>query len=800
MRPLKHYSADSIDTAVSILGEYREKAKVVAGGTDLLGTLKDRIHFKYPETLVNLKTIPDLAYIREDTEGIKIGALTGIRQIERNQIVKEKYGLLAEAAHAVASPQLRNMGTIGGNICQEPRCWYYRNPDNTFNCTRKGGKFCNALTGENRYHSIFGAGRVIDPPCVSNCPGSVNIPSYLSRIREGDLSGAAAILLEANPIPAITGRVCPHFCEEECNRGEFDEAVSIRSIERYVGDYVLDHLNEIMRAPETDTGKHIAVIGSGPAGLSTAFYLRRLGHGVVVFDRMKELGGMLVYGIPAYRLPKEIVRSQIRALENTGIEFRPGVDVGKDITMDALDSDFDSIFLATGAWSQPSIDIEGEKFAQSGLEFLTNVHLGVNEVTEKKVVVIGGGNVALDAAIAALRLGAKEVTVACLESREEMPALEWEIQQGLEEGIGLMPSWGPSKIIASNTKVTGIELVRCTAVFNKEGHFSPRFDHAVKESIEADQILLATGLKPDLAFLDSAPSVRTGRGLIVVDHNTQATDMPGVFAGGDATRGPGTVIEAISAGRRAAKTIAEYLDGKGAGNKEEDGSNVDSLLIFNTNGLKKTNRTEIPQRPLSERNVSEEDYLGLEKTEMEKEANRCFNCGCVAVSPSDIAPALIALNAKIKTTKRIVEAEKFFAIRPLKSTILDLQELVTEIQIPSPRQGSNSTYSKFRIRQSIDFPIVSVASVFATAFGKIEDARIVLGATAPVPLRAKETEDFLKGKEISEDLAEEASAIAVKTAIPLCKNAYKIQIAKALVKRAILDAASEIEDSGVRHL
>jgi CO/xanthine dehydrogenase FAD-binding subunit len=277
--------------------------------------------------------------------------------------------------------------------------------------------------------------------------------------------------------------------------------------------------------------------------------------------------------------------------------------------------------------------------------------------------------------------------------------------------------------------------------------------------------------------------------LIVVDHNTQATDMTGVFAGGDATKGTGTVIEAVSAGRRAANTIAEYLKGQDAGEQKDDGGNVDSLLIFNTDCLNRTNRAEISERPLSERNVSEEDYLGLEETEMEKEANRCFNCGCVAVSPSDIAPALIALNAKIKTTKRIVEAEKFFAIGPLKSTILDLQELVTEIQIPSPNQDSNATYSKFRMRQSIDFPIVSVASVIATDCGKIDDARIVLGAMAPVPLRARETEDFLRGKEISEDLAEEASAIAVKAAVPLHKNAYKIQIARALVKRAILDAA-----------
>ena len=186
----------------------------------------------------------------------------------------------------------------------------------------------------------------------------MDIPSYLSKIREGNLPEAAKILLNTNPIPSITGRVCPHFCEQECNRGEFDESVSIRDIERFMGDYILENANEIIKPPETDTGKSVAIVGSGPAGLSAAYYLRMSGHRVTVFDRMEEPGGMLAYGIPAYRLPKDIVRRVVKTIENTGVEFKLKVDVGKDVTVDDLKKDFDSVFIASGAW-KPGIHRAG---------------------------------------------------------------------------------------------------------------------------------------------------------------------------------------------------------------------------------------------------------------------------------------------------------------------------------------------------------------------------------------------------------------------------------------------------------
>ncbi len=396
MRTFEHTNAESLDTAVSALVGYQGQAAVIAGGTDLLGTLKDEIHGTYPEALVNIKTIEGLSYIREDDRGLKIGALATLHEIETNPIIKDRYSVLAEAARAVASPQIRRMGTVGGNICQEPRCWYYRYPDNFFYCTRKDGKYCNALTGENRFHSIFGAARVETPPCASACPANVDIPSYLSEIRKGRTAKAARLLLETNPIPAITGRACPHFCEEACNRGDFDEAVSVRSVERFLGDYILDNARRFIKPPTAETGRKVAIVGSGPAGLSAAHYLRKSGHAVTVLDRMPEPGGMLTYAIPPYRLPKEVVRRVARALEKAGVEFRVNVEVGRDVTLDALRKDFDAVFLASGAWKQPVIGVEGEELTKPGLEFLTEVSGGSRAIPGQKVLVIGGGNVAVD--------------------------------------------------------------------------------------------------------------------------------------------------------------------------------------------------------------------------------------------------------------------------------------------------------------------------------------------------------------------------------------------------------------------
>jgi len=785
--PFKHINAQSLDEAVSTLADQTQKSMVSAGGTDLLGVLEYHIHPEYPDQVINIKTIPGLDYIREDQAGLKIGALTRIHDIEKSNLIKGRYPALADAARAVASPQVRNMGTLGGNICQETRCWYYRNPDNRFHCIRKGGKACNALTGENRYHSIFGAAGVDRPPCRDNCPAHIDIPAYLNKIREGALDEAAKILLEANPMPAITGRVCPHFCEQGCNRGDaYDEPVSVRDIEQFMGDYILEHGDTFITPPTTESGKRVGIVGSGPAGLSAAYYLRRSGHKVVVLEREKETGGMLAHAIPAYRLPKDMVHRVIKFIERTGVEFRPGVDVGQVETLDELRDDFDALFLATGAWAQPSIGLKGEHLTKPGLAVLTRSPDYIADIADKKVLVVGGGNVAVDVGVTAKRLGARRVTMVCLEGREEMPALDWEIEQALEEDVGLMPSWGPSMVMEKDGKVTGLELIRCTGIFDKEGRFSPTFDPASKKCIEADTVILAVGQRTDLTHLCSNPSLKSKRGLITIHKENQETTLPGVFAGGDVTSGPATVIEAIAAGRRAAGSIDRYLGHVGPHGDGAPRKGRETLLAFSPSCLEHTHRVSVQKRPVSERNLETEDISGLGPKQIRTEADRCFNCGCVAVNPSDTAPVLIALGAEIRTTKRVLAAEDFFAAGLMNSTVLDPDELVTEIKIPTSTPETRQVFQKFRLRKAIDFPILCVASTLYLEAGRIKGAKMVLGAAAPVPIRLKNVESFLEGKEINAKTAEKAAALAVEDALPLSENAYKVQIARALVKRAIL--------------
>lgn len=790
MKPFEHYDAKTIEEAVELLKKYEGKARVIAGGTDLLPALKDDISPDYPEVIVNIKTVPNLDNIEEDEAGLRIGVLAKLIDIAESPTVKEKYKLLALAAEAVATPQIRRMGTVGGNLCQDLRCWYYRYPQHVGGrvlCYLKGGMKCYALTGENQYHSIFGGYREADLPplCSSACPGNVDIPSYLDNIREGNLHEAAKTLLDANPIPAITGRVCPHHCEQQCNRNEFDETVSIRDIERFVGDYIFENANEFIKKPKEDTGKKAAIIGSGPAGLSAAYYLRKCGHAVTVFDRMEEPGGMLTYGIPAFRLPKNIVSRVIKILENMGIQFRLKTEVGKDVTLSDLKRNFDCIFIATGAWSQPSIQLEGKELTKPALEFLIDVHRGAREVG-KKVLVIGGGNVAVTVGLTALRLGAKEVTLACLESRDEMPAFKWEIEQALEEGVKLMTSWGPHKVLETKGKVTGMELIRCTSVFDSEGRFAPKFDPSVKTRVEADQIILAVGQTTDLSFIDPELPLKLQRGLIVAEPENQKTSVLGIFAGGDVTTGAADVIKAVAAGRRAALAMNHYLTGMAAKTEAMD-KKPTPLLKFNSEYLKKTRRITAQRIPISKRGLNIEDTPGLSLSEVETEANRCFNCGCLAVNSSDIAVALVALDAKVKiagsTGSRIVPIEDFF-ISPRKTLAAD--EIVTEIHVPKPPETAKQTFLKFRIRSAIDFPIVSVASLINMQGDVCKDAKIVLGAVAPIPLRAKMAEQTIKGKILNAATVEAASETAVAEAIPLNMNTYKLEITKTLVKRALL--------------
>lgn len=779
MKQFEHYNIRSLKKAASLLTEYDGKARVNAGGTDILGAMKDKSLPEYPKALINIKTIKGLDYIKKDKKGLTIGALATLADIAESPSVTEEFKLLADAVHSVASPQIRNVATIGGNLAQDVRCWYYRYPaqiGGPIVCLRKGGKVCNALAGDNRYHSIFGAAPMGNYPCSSHCPTHINIPSYMEKVRNNDLAGAAHILIYSNPMPAVTGRVCPIFCEPQCNRNAFDEPVAIRCVERAVGDYILEHGKDFFLPPKTESGKKIAIIGSGPAGLSAAFYLRQSGHKVIIYERYPDAGGMLRYSIPAYRLPKEVVTKQIQCLKTMGIKFETEVDIGKDILIDQLTEGCDAVFLATGAWKEKLMGIEGEGLTISGLKLLNKINAGNRDVPGKKVAVIGGGNVALDVARTLLRLGSEPVVI-YRRTRNEMPALKDEVEKAIEEGISFEFLTLPTVVSKSSGRINLTCRLMQLGTPDASGRPRPLPIENSDFTVTFDAVIKAIGEEPDTSFLPA--------GVCYDELKTTSPVRLGerLFAGGDFITGPSTVVRAMAAGKEAAHLIDTSF-GIIRSSSHEDGKTanfVDSSFL------------EIPRAkdimlPSSRRagNMDLEDTSDLSPKIIETEAKRCFNCGCLAVAPSDIASALIALDARIVTTKKSVAAEDFFKATATNSIILETDELIKEIRIPKPQAGTMQRYEKFTLREPVDFAIVSVASVLTIKNDHCHNARIVLGAVAPEPIRARAAEEFLKGKRIDEETAIEAARLALEGSKPLSGNIYKITIAKTLVKRAIL--------------
>ena len=784
MKYFEHESAATFDEAVSLLKESpKGKTVVMAGGSDLIGVLKEQILEDYPEKVVDLKTVRGGEYIKQDGDTIEIGALTKLCDIVKSDLLNEKAPVLSQAARSVATPLIRNVATMGGNICQDVRCWFYRYPHGIggrMDCMRKGGKECYAVMGDNRYHSIFGGMKVHTTPCSVQCPANTDIPAYMERLREGDVEGAAHILMEANPIPMITSRVCAHTCQEQCNRCGSDESVSIHGVERYVGDYILEHPDTFYRAPETETGHKVALVGAGPAGLSAAYYLRKAGHDVTVVDKMEEPGGMLTYAIPNYRLPKSYVKQVAAAYEKMGIRFRLGCCLGEDIQAEDLEKEYDNVFYATGAWKRPVLGFDGEEFTEFGLQFLMEVNQWMNKKDRRHVLVVGGGNVAMDVAITARRLGAESVTLACLESEPEMPASREEIARAREEGIEIMPSYGVSKAIYEGSQVTGMELMRCTSVKDENGRFNPRYDREETLRVSADSILMAAGQKVDLSFLGDKYGLALERGLIQVDKDTQATSKSGIYAGGDATTGPATVIQGVRSGRNAAEAINRGYAVMPERRRE------DKFIHFDTAGVKEEHAVKDKELSAAERALDKEDSFTLTGEEAAREAGRCMNCGCYSVNASDISPVLILLDARIVTTKKTVRAADFFTTRLKAADMLDTDELVTAVRFRVP-EGYTTAYDKFRVREAVDFAIVSLAYAYRMKDGLIEDARIVLGGVAPVPMERKKVEAFLAGRKPDEALAEAAAELAVEGTAAMANNSYKIQEVRALIKKMILD-------------
>ena len=474
-------------------------------------------------------------------------------------------------------------------------------------------------------------------PCKTACPAHIAVQGYIKLASQGKYKDALELIKKENPFPAICGRICPRKCESECTRGDLDSPIAIDEIKKFIAEQDLNSKYRFVPKKRHDYGKKIAIVGGGPAGLSCAYYLAIDGYKVTVFEKQKALGGMLTLGIPSFRLEKEVVNAEIEILREMGVEFKTGVEVGKDITIDQLRKEgYEAFYIAIGAQGGRKLNIEGEdaKGVIAGVEFVRNVNLGEDVKLNGNVVVIGGGNVAIDVARNATRVGAATVNMFCLENREQMPALEEEIEEALEENIVINNSWGPTRILTENNKVKGVEFRKCLSVFDENGKFSPKFDDKDVKVVEADYVLISVGQSIDWGTILEGSKVELNpNNTVKADEFTYQTAEPDIFVGGDSYTGPKFAIDAIAAGKEGAISIHRFVQpGQslvyGRDRKDYHEFDKESLII---EGYDNTPR-QSPKHNKEEKNVFKDVRLTFTEEQMKKETERCLGCGATVVN------------------------------------------------------------------------------------------------------------------------------------------------------------------------
>ena len=449
-------------------------------------------------------------------------------------------------------------------------------------------------------------------PCVALCPAGVDIPGYTVLVKYGRYADAVRLIRQDNPFPSACAYICEHPCEARCRRNMIDDAVNIRGLKRYA----VDHAGYVPHpACAEETGKTVAIVGGGPSGLSAAYYLALMGHKVTVYEKRAKLGGMLRYGIPAYRLPREILDAEIASLLSVGIDAKVNVDIGDEITFDELRSRYDALYLALGAHTDKKTGIEGEdaEGVISAVEMLREIgddHMP--DFRNKDIVVIGGGNVAMDVAVTAKRLGAKSVTLIFRKPENELTASREEIERAKEEGVQIMPQWGVKRALYKDGQVTGMELKRTFYTRDEKGKLVLHYDEDETTIVNADSVLMAAGQQVDLSFLGDYASAR---GRLVVDEESQATSHKGVYAGGDIVSGPSTVISAIRQGRNAAEAMNESV-GIAKPVYKHDG-----FLKFDPSFSELHRGVKDISIPVAERTLEREDTVTISQEAAEAEEN-----------------------------------------------------------------------------------------------------------------------------------------------------------------------------------
>ena len=493
-------------------------------------------------------------------------------------------------------------------------------------------------------------------PCRQTCPAEIDIPRYIAQIREGDYEGAVTTIRERNPLLLACGRVCPHPCEVNCRRAIEDEPVSINQLKRFAADYEMNSGQRLPVPLAPLTGKRIAVVGGGPAGLTCAFFLRRLGHEVTIFEAMPKLGGMLRYGIPEYRLPKKVLDWEIDGILELGVESRCNQKFGTDFDVDSLKADgFDAIFLGIGAWKDSSLRVEGEQLqgCYTGIDFLSRLAGGEPIPTGRSAVIIGGGNTAIDCTRNLLRLGVQEVNLVYRRTRNEMPANPVEIEAAEAEGVKFTFLAAPVRVVGdANGITTHLEYLKMKlAEPDASGRRRPVPIEGSETLMETDMVITAIGQSPDISFTEQMEQqlagLKTTRwNTIEVDPATLQSDVLYVFAAGDAATGPSLVVDAIGGGRRAARSIHQYVMEQEvrADPGELQKNLIEETLFEYVEGIIKRKRAPMPELPVAERIKSfvESDQVLSEEAAL-GESMRCLFCCLTCYNPDPVGDPTVKI-------------------------------------------------------------------------------------------------------------------------------------------------------------
>lgn len=511
-------------------------------------------------------------------------------------------------------------------------------------------------------------------PCYMACPTHQDIQGYVGLIANGEEKKALALIKEDNPLPASIGRVCPHPCEEKCRRAHLEGAVSICALKRFAADSYMDYIPEC----EKPNGKKIAVVGAGPAGLSCAYFLAVKGYGVEVFESEEKGGGMLRYGIPAYRLPKDILDKEIENIEKMGVRFNYNKRLGRDFSIESLEKLFDAVFVAIGAWSATKLGCPGDNSegVEGGIDVLYRVAKGEKVDLGKKVCVVGGGNTAIDAVRTAVRLGAEEVTLIYRRTEKEMPAEPEEIRDAKAEDVKFRFLASPIEVVSENGKATGIRVQNMElGEADASGRRRPVAIEGSTEIIECDTIISAIGQKVEAEALKEL--ALTAKSTVAADENTFMTSVPGVFAAGDViNKGPDIAIKAIAGGKNAAYSIDCWLNGAKF-TAELPACSVNKAFEPGIlEGTPEITRTEIKLVAPEIRNKDfQEAAFTFTREEALKEASRCLECGCSAVYSCELLPLMRdydALSMKLSGKTRQYPKDKShpFIVRDNSKCIL----------------------------------------------------------------------------------------------------------------------------------